>query len=226
MSSDKQAGRQVKKIRVLIADDHPLVRQGLRAVFDLVKGIEIVGEAGDGKEAVEKIKQVKPDVVLLDLRMPKVDGVTVCRIVKEENPEIKVIVLTTYDSDEEIFGALEAGASGYLLKDVPPGDLVQAVRMVVRGQSLLHPSVAQRVFSGKLKSSETKPSFDLSPREMDVLRLMTKGLSNREISKALWISESTVKAHASRILHKLKQSDRTKAVLFAIQKGLVKAQED
>jgi len=215
-------GRQGKKIRVLIADDHPLVRQGLRAVFELDEEIEIVEEAEDGEKALKKVRECEPDVVLLDLRMPKVDGVTVCRTVKEENPEIKVIVLTTYDSDEEIFGALEAGASGYLLKDVPPCDLVQAVQMVVRGQSLLHPSVARRVFSGKLKPSETKPTFDLSPREMDVLRLMTKGLSNREIGEALWLSENTVKTHVGNILRKLGQPDRTKATLFALREGLVK----
>jgi len=214
--------KKIEKIRVLIADDHPLVRQGLRAIFDLSEGIEIVGEAEDGEKAIEKAKQLKPDILLLDLRMPKINGVKVCQTLKEEGLGIKIIILTTYDSDEEVFGALEAGASGYILKDISSEDIIQTVRMVAHGQSLLHPGIAQRVFSIKHNFSSLESDFDLSPREIDVLRSMVKGLSNREIAKALWISESTVKAHVSQVLHKLKQPDRTKAVLFAIRKGIVK----
>ncbi|MDH4139165.1 MAG: response regulator transcription factor [Coriobacteriia bacterium] len=209
-------------IRVFIADDHELVRYALRTMLEAEPDIEVVGEASDGEEAALLVREITPDVVLLDLRMPKMSGVEVCRELHETCPDSKVIVLTSFDDDEEVFGVLANGASGYLLKDTRPETLVQAVRSVADGQSVFDSKIATRVISGSRNDNGMPPERNLlSDREMEVLRLMAAGMSNKEIGRALWIGETTVKTHVSHILRKLGQSDRTQAVLAAVQMGIV-----
>ncbi len=214
----------MEEIKVVIADDHQLVRDGLRSFIELEKGIEIVGEAADGIEAIKLTKDLCPDVLLLDLRMPGADGITVCREVKEVDPNVKVVILTTFDDNEDIVEALDAGASSYILKDVSPDRLVKDIRTVVNGQRVFHPAIASKIADRLVASnrSNQKPYEALSVREIEILQLLAKGYKNKEIAKALWIGESTVKTHVSHILQKLEQEDRTKAVIFAIQQGLIK----
>ncbi|MDI6689519.1 MAG: response regulator transcription factor [Actinomycetota bacterium] len=214
------------RLKVLIAEDHELMRKGLRSVLQLEDAFDIVGEAKDGQEAIEKAKTHQPDVVLMDLRMPDVDGIRACREIHSRFPEIKILVLTAYETDEDIFTSLQAGISGYLLKDISPEELLKAIRTVSEGKSILHPSVARKVLdrlSSPLESQMSDcESSPLTAREKEVLNLMTRGLKNRDIAKTLFISEKTVKTHVSSILRKLKQSDRTQAVLHAIRQGLAK----
>lgn len=208
-----------ERIRVLVADDHELVRLGLRAVLEEA-GIEVVGEAPDGPTAVERAVELMPDILLLDLRMPGMDGVEVCRTVRSQAPDIKVIILTSFAEDEDIFGALAAGASSYIMKDVAPDALVGTVRGVAGGQTVLDAVVAQRVLDGPRPAAD--PDGDpLSPREREVLELMAQGLTNRQIGQRLWISEPTVKTHVSHILTKLGQPDRTQAIVHAMRLGMV-----
>lgn len=210
-------------VRVLIADDHELVRYALRTLLDGEDDIVVVGEAADGEMAVQAVGESTPDVVLLDLHMPRVDGVEACRRVKERHPDVSVLVLTSFDDDEEIFSVLDAGANGYILKTARPDRLVGAVRAVADGQSVFDAGVANRIVAGRVSQSASTVADDpLSDREMDVLRLMAEGMSNREIGRALWIGESTVKTHVSHILRKLGQGDRTAAVLTAVRVGLVR----
>jgi DNA-binding NarL/FixJ family response regulator len=207
--------------RILIVDDHELVRYALRTVLEAEADMEIVGEAPNGEDALRLLADVGVDVVLLDLRMPGMGGVATCRRIAEHDGDVRVLVLTSYDDDDEVFGALTAGASGYLMKDVSPDVLVQSVRGVADGQTVLDSAVARRVI-GSHAPHEEAPSEQLSSREMDVLALMAKGMTNRAIAHALWISEPTVKTHVSHILRKLGQSDRTQAVLAALRRGIVK----
>ncbi len=211
-------------IRVFIADDHELVRYALRSMLEAEDGIEVVGEAADGEQAVERICDVVPDVVLLDMRMPKLSGVEVCRQLHETCPEPKILVLTSFDDDEEVFGVLAHGATGYILKDTRPEGVVQAIRSVADGQAVFDSKIATRVISGQGRAEDADPPARdlLSDREMDVLRLIAKGMSNKEIGRALWIGETTVKTHVSHILRKLGQADRTQAVLAAVKSGLVR----
>lgn len=214
----------MSKIKVFIADDHKLIREGLKSIFEFEKDIEVVGEAQDGQEAIVRIKELKPDVVLLDLKMPRVDGVSVCREVLKDNPDMKIIILTTFDFDEDIFNVLEAGATSYLLKDIESKDLIQAVQMVMHGQSLLHPSIAKKVFCRKIDQTSLVSPI-LSERELEVLKLMAKGFKNKEIAREMWLSQATIKTHVSNILHKLGTPDRTRAVLQAIRLSLVKEEQ-
>jgi NarL family two-component system response regulator LiaR len=210
------------RIGVLIADDHPVVRHGLRAFLQLQEDLEIVGEAADGLEAVEQVGKLRPDVVLLDLVMPRLDGIDAIRRIREASPSTKVIVLTTFADDEKVFPAVKAGAAGYLLKDVEPRDLAEAIRTVNRGQGLLHPSIASKLmheFAGEQDRADT--SEPLTEREMDVLRLIAQGKSNREIAREFVLSEKTVKTHVSNILAKLRLADRTQAALYAVRNHLV-----
>jgi DNA-binding NarL/FixJ family response regulator len=211
------------KMRVLIADDHPVVREGLAAMLSRESDIEVVGEAQNGKVAIEKARELKPDIVLMDLRMPEVDGIEAIRRIKLENPRVKFIVLTTYDNDEYIFKGIEAGARAYLLKDAPRGELFKAIRAVNKGESLIEPAIAGRVLDRLAElSRQTQSPEALSERELEVLTLIAKGASNKLIATSLNIGESTVKTHIQNIFHKLNVGDRTEAVTEAIKKGIVR----
>jgi two-component system, NarL family, response regulator LiaR len=201
-------------IRVLIADDHAVVRQGLRTFLDLQEDIEVVGEAADGAAALEAAVALTPDVVLVDLVMPGVDGIEAIRGLRERVPGARAIVLSSFIDDEKLFPAVRAGAAGYLLKDVQPKELVDAIRTVHGGGALLHPRVASRL----LEQLTTDP---LTPREREVLGLIGRGMANKVIARELSLSEKTVKAHVSSILAKLGVTDRTQAALYAVRAGLV-----
>jgi len=210
-------------IRVLIADDHTVVRDGLAAVLSRRPDITVVGEASNGVEAVEKAGQLHPDVILMDLRMPEMDGAEAMRRIRQRDPDVRFLVLTTFDNDEYIFEAIQAGAKGYLLKDASREDLFRAVAAVYRGESLIQPAVASRVLDRFVELSQrTVPGETLSEREIEVLRLMARGAANKEIAAALVISESTVKTHIANIFQKLDVNDRTEAVTTALQKGIIR----
>lgn len=215
-------------IRIFIADDHELVRYALRRLLEDEVGIEVVGESADGEGAVDGVCGHDVDVVLLDLRMPGMGGVEACRRIKQCRPEVNVLVLTSFGDDDEVFGVLAAGAGGYILKDTRPEQVIQAVRTVALGQSVFDSNIAARVIAGK-GESEASPDATmvglLSDRELEVLRLMAKGMSNKEIGRMLWIGEATVKTHVSHVLRKLETPDRTQAVLTAIRAGLVRVSE-
>lgn len=210
----------MNRVRVFLADDHELVRYALRVLIEAEPDMEVVGEAADSQAAVTGCIESVPDVLLLDLRMPGQGGIEVCREVRRACPSTAVVVLTSFDGDEEVFGAVGAGACGYLLKDTAPERMAQSIRAVVSGQSVFDSGVASRIINGRAPAAEETDV--LSEREMDVLQLLAKGLSNREIGRSLWIGETTVKTHVSHILHKLGQSDRTNAVLAAVKAGLVR----
>ena len=213
----------MEKIKLLIVDDHAVVRDGLTTMLGRESDFAVVGEAQNGLEAVEKTRELKPDIVLMDLRMPELDGVEAMRRIREENLEVSFLVLTTYDTDEDIFHALDAGAKGYLLKDASREELFQAVRAVHRGESLIQPGVAARVLDRLAQLSRQAPVTDiLSGREVEVLRLIAEGAANKEIAASLSLSESTVKTHVANIFGKLEVNDRTGAVTKAMQKGIIK----
>ena len=207
-----------RRIRLLLADDHPVVRDGIAAIVETQPDLEVVGEAGDGEEAVALALRHKPDIVLMDLRMPRMTGVEAIRQIKAKLPRTAVLILTTYDNDESILEGLQAGAQGYLLKASSRQELLGAIRATARGESLLPPSVAGRLIS-RLQSSSA--GTDLSPRELEVLRHVAEGKRNREIGEALFLSEKTIKAHVSSILRKLNAEDRTEAVTIALRRGLI-----
>jgi DNA-binding NarL/FixJ family response regulator len=202
-------------IRVLIADDHAVVRQGLRTFLDLQEDIEVVGEASDGEEALAQAEQLAPDVVLIDLVMPRVDGIEAIRRLRDLVPAARAIVLSSFIDDDKLFPAVRAGAAGYLLKDVQPQELVEAIRTVHGGGALLHPQVAARLL-------EEMTEDPLTPREREVLVLIGRGMPNKLIARELSLSEKTVKAHVSSILAKLGVSDRTQAALYAVREGIVR----
>jgi len=209
-------------IKILIADDHPVVREGLAAMLSREADIDVVGEAADGQEAVDRVGSLRPDIVLMDLQMPRLNGVDAIRQIRERHPEVQMIVLTTYSDDDSIFQGIAAGARGYLLKDAPRDELFRAVRAVARGESLLQPAVATKLLD-RFSRGKTAPAQDaLTERELDVLRLLAKGSANKEIGNKLHISESTVKTHVANIFQKLDVSDRTEAVTVALTRGLIK----
>ncbi len=209
-------------IRVLIVDDHAVVRHGLRAFLQTQDDIDIAGEAADGEEAVRRVRELVPDVVLMDLVMPKLDGIAAIREIRSLSPSTKVIVLTSFADDEKVFAAVKAGAAGYLLKDVRPQELGEAIRVVNRGEALLHPTVAAKLMQEVAESGRREASPDsLTAREMDVLRLIARGMSNKEIALELGVAEKTVKTHVSNILQKLHLADRTQAALYAVRERLV-----
>ena len=208
-------------IRVLVADDHLVVRRGVRALLATEPGIEVVGEATDGVEAVRAAAELAPDVILLDLEMPRLDGVEALRRLLAERPGTRVLVLTSFATDDKVFPAIKAGALGYLLKDSDPDDLARAIRQVHRGESSLHPAVARKVLRELARPPERPPTPDpLSAREVEVLRLVARGLGNQEIADALGIGEATVRSHVSSILAKLHLASRTQAALYALREGL------
>jgi two-component system, NarL family, response regulator LiaR len=209
-------------IRVMIVDDHAVVREGLRTYLDLSDTIEVVGEARNGREAVERAAALKPDVVLMDLLMPEMDGIAATRGVKEVCPSTNVIVLTSFTDDEHIMPALRAGATGYLLKDVSAPDLVKAIEGANKGEAQLHPDVARKLMEqlSSPQRREEPPGAALTPRELEVLRLIANGMSNKEIARELVLNERTVKGHVSNILAKLGLADRTQAALYAVREGI------
>lgn len=214
-------------ISILITDDHALVRHGIRDFLELQPDLCVVGEADSGETAVRQAGELAPDVVLMDLVMPGMDGVEATRLVKQVSPHSQIIVLTSYHEDEYIFPALRAGALSYVLKDIGPDELAETVRRAARGESVLHPRVAARVVQEVRGARNDTPNLftDLSDRELEVLRLIADGLSNAEIARKLIISEKTVKGHVSNILSKLHMLDRTQAAVFAWQQGLVRRRD-
>ena len=210
-----------KPIRILITDDHAVVREGLQALIASEPGMEVVGEAQDGVEAVMQARLLQPDVVLLDLVMPRMGGLEAIGEIKQENPDARILILTSFAEDDKVFPAVRAGALGYLLKDSGPEELVQAIRQVYRGESSLHPSIARRVLQELVNPSEQGPNTNaLTEREVEVLQLVAGGQSNRDISNRLAISEATVRTHVSNILSKLNLGSRTQAALYALREGL------
>jgi DNA-binding NarL/FixJ family response regulator len=200
-------------IRVLCADDHPLVRKGIASILNNESDVRLIAEAGNGREAVEQFKLHQPDVTLMDLRMPEMDGITAAKEILRMSPDAKVIALTSYDGDQEIYRALEAGVKGYLLKEMVHTEVLRAIRIVHAGKRLMPPEVAERL-------TEYFPQAALSPREIEVLTLVAKGLSNKEISEKLGTATGTIKIHVQNILAKLGASDRTHAVTIAVQRGI------
>ncbi|MBI4673350.1 MAG: response regulator transcription factor [Chloroflexi bacterium] len=217
----------MEKIRVAIVDDQQLMRQGLQTLLEMEPDMQVVGQAGDGQAALELAQKLKPHVVLMDVRMPRLNGVEATRQIRARFPQIQVIILTTFDDDEYVFEGLRAGAMGYLLKDVSAENLADAIRRVARGEALIQPSIARKVVSEFARLGQSKPAPQhrlleaLSEREMEILRLVAHGLSNREIADKLFITEGTTKNHISNILSKLGVRDRTQAVIRAQELGLV-----
>ncbi len=211
-------------ITVILVDDHSVVRLGLKAYFATLPDIQVVAEAGSGQEAVELVKQYAPDVALMDLVMPGMDGVETTRQVKKASPRTQVIVLTSHHNDEHIFPAIRAGALSYILKDVDPDDLAEAIRKACVGEAVLHPRVAARLIKEMQggRKDDLNPFTELSEREYEVLKLIANGMSNREIAEALVISEKTVKSHVTNILNKLHLADRTQAAVFAWREGIAR----
>jgi DNA-binding NarL/FixJ family response regulator len=212
-------------IRVVVADDQPLVRSGFRMILEERDDLELVGEAQDGLEAVALVRELDPDVILMDVRMPKLDGVEATRRLVDANTRARILILTTFDLDEYVYAAIRAGASGFLLKDVQPAELVDAIRVVAAGNSLFGPAATERLVErfGQQRdpSAPTRSLDDLTQREREILRLLATGLSNAELATALHLSETTVKTHVSAILRKLAVRDRVQAVIAAYDAGLV-----
>ncbi len=211
-------------IRILIVDDHAVVRQGLRFLLEQQADMEIAGESANGAQAIAQVTELLPDVVLLDLVMPEMDGLAAVRELKRLVPSTQIIILTSYHEDDQIFRAIKAGALSYLLKDADPQELVGAVRAAARGESVLHPMVASRLLY-EIQSREHAPLSDLTTRELEVLKCIARGRSNSEIASDLVISEPTVKTHVSNILSKLHLADRTQAAIYALQQQLVPLQD-
>ena len=225
----KPSRRNPGKIRILLVDDHAVVRQGLRTYLELQEDMQVVGEGSSGGEAVELAARLAPDVIVLDLVMPGMDGVEATRRILEHEPRARVLILTSFGDDDKIFPAIRAGAQGYLLKDIQPRDLIQAVRDLHQGKTQLHPDVARRLMSavaGNASSGQAEahpPAEDLrslTEREREVLDLIARGLSNREIAEKMVVSEATVKTHVSNVLEKLGLQDRTRAAIWALKHGL------
>jgi DNA-binding NarL/FixJ family response regulator len=217
-------------IRILIVDDHDLVRTGFRLFLQMQDGFEVVGEAGDGEQAIAQARELRPDVVLMDIRMPRMDGVEATAQLVDLEPPPRVLVLSTFDLDEYVFGALRAGAAGFLLKNAPRDQLVEAIRVIHDGEALLSPSITRRLiadFAARSDPLEPSPTLldELTPREREVLHLIARGLSNREIAQRLVVTEATVKSHIGSLLLKLGLRDRVQAVVFAYEHGIVTAGE-
>ncbi len=216
-----------ESIRVLVADDHALYRRGLEMVLGTEDGIEIVGEASDGAEAIRRVEELLPDVVLMDIRMPRRSGIEACTAIKDVVPSTKIVILTISDEESDLYEAVRAGANGYLLKDVPGEEIAAGIRAVASGQSLISPSMASKLlteFASMIKKSEERPQLPvprLTERELEVLKLVARGLANRDIAKELFISENTVKNHVRNILEKLQLHSRMEAVVYAVREKIL-----
>jgi len=214
------------KIRIVVVDDHAIIRAGLRAMLGIVPDMEVVGEAATGLEAVDLAEKLKPDVILIDLVMPEMDGIQAIRKIISKQPQAHILVLTTFAGEDKIFPAIQAGAMGYQLKDSSPQDLLDAIREVNRGQASLHPLVARKVLDAVLNPPDRPLTPDpLTHREIEVLRLIAEGLENREIAERLVLSDATVRTHVSNILGKLHLASRTQAALYALREGLASLDE-
>jgi len=217
-----------RKIRVYITDDHQIVRRGIRQLLSTEPGIEVVGEASNGKDAIADMDKVKPDIVLMDLVMPVMDGIEAIRQIKAGHPSIQILVLTSFATDDKVFPAIKAGALGYLIKDTSPDELTNAIRQVHKGEPTLHSSIAQKL----LKEISHTPAEDatspdpLTDREVEVLKLIARGLSNQDIAETLVVSVATVYTHVSRVLDKLHLASRTQAALYALREGLASLYDD
>ncbi len=223
MSDGISSPEDFLKISILIVDDHPIVRQGLRTLLELQEDIQVIGEAANGKIGVELTAQLKPDIVLMDLVMPELDGISAIRQISALKQTTRVIALTSFVEDDKVIPAIQAGAVSFLLKDVSPTELMEAIRAANRGEARLHPDVIRKLMNQVAAQSVSNRtlSSELTERESDVLALVAQGLSNREIAKNLVISEKTVKTHISNLLSKLRQEDRTRLAIYAIKNGLV-----
>jgi two-component system NarL family response regulator len=230
--SDEQSRGDGELIRVLIADDQALFRRGLYVVLGTEDHIEVVAEAENGEEAIQKAQELAPDVVLMDVRMPRVNGIEAARAIRSEVPTTKILMLTVSDEEDDLFEAVKAGANGYLLKEISVEEVAEAIRAVVQGQSLISPSMASKLlneFNAMSKRAEEKQQFPapaLTARELEVLKLVAKGMSNREIADELYISENTVKNHVRNILEKLHLHSRMEAVIYAVREKLLDIRED
>ena len=214
-------------IRVYITDDHPIVRRGIKQLLSTEPGIDVIGEATNGRQAIADMDSLRPDLVLMDLVMPVMDGIEAIRQIKAGHPEIQILVLTSFATDDKVFPAIKAGALGYLIKDTGPDELVRSIRQVHQGQLTLHPSIAQKLLKELTLTSEQPPSPDpLTDREVDVLKLIARGLSNQEIADTLVVSIATVYTHVSKILDKLHLASRTQAALYALREGLASLYDD
>lgn len=209
-------------IKIIIADDHTVVREGLSSILNAEPNFEVVGDAGNGLEVLEMARRLQPDIILMDLQMPVMSGVDAIRKLTLENNQAKVIILTTFDTDDYIFEGIQAGAKGYLLKDVPKIELFRVIRLVYQGQTLTQPAITARLFNLLARSGSKASDSTLTERENEVLKLMARGDRNKEIAAKLSISESTVKGYVTIILQKFNVSDRTEAAMYAAQKGLIK----
>ncbi len=224
-----EAGRGAEPIRTLIVDDHALFRRGLEIVLETERDIKVVGQASDGAEAVQRASAALPDVVLMDIRMPRSSGIEACRAIKDVAPSARIIILTMSDEEDDLFEAIKAGASGYLLKDIPLDEVAEAVRSVFGGQSLISPSMAGKLlseFATLARREDTEPPQEvpapkLTDREMQVLKLVARGMNNRDIAKELFISDNTVKNHVRNILEKLQIHSRMEAVMVAVREKLI-----
>jgi len=209
-------------IKVMIVDDHNLVREGLKAVFDQGDEIDVVGEAGSGEEAIEMVNKMKPDVILMDISMPGMNGIQATKLIRDANPDAKIVILTMLDQEGYVYEAIKAGATGYMLKSTSSDELVNAIQTVNEGKALLHPDATAQLLKEFVTLAQNKAKdYGLSNREMEVLQLLSEGNTNKEIAKALWISEQTVKTHVAHIFDKLGTSDRTETVAQALRSGLV-----
>jgi DNA-binding NarL/FixJ family response regulator len=214
--------------RVILVDDQALVRGGFRMILDAQPDIDVVGEAANGREALALVRELAPDLVLMDVRMPELDGIEATQRLLSERPEARVLMLTTFDLDEYVYRALRAGAAGFLLKNVPPEELIAAVRAIAAGDALLAPEITRKLIEHYVRSprvADAPQLHELSEREHEVLQLLARGLSNAEIAAALYVTAGTVKTHVTRILGKLNLRDRVQAVVFAYENGLVKPGE-
>jgi NarL family two-component system response regulator LiaR len=216
-----------ENIRVLIVDDHAIVREGQRALIDSEPGIEVLGEAANGIEAVEMALSLQPDVILLDLVMPGKEGIEVIKDIKSGNPELRILVLTSFSEDEKVYAAIKAGASGYLLKDSSPTEILSAIHKVYLGEMPIQPSIAKKLMREIQRSSNLPPTQEpLTEREVEILKLVAQGLPNQEIAESLVISERTVRTHVTNILGKLHLANRTQAALYALKEGLADLDPD
>lgn len=216
-----------KSIQVLVVDDHPIVISGTRALLEEVEDIEVIGEAHNGLMAIEKNKELKPDVILMDLIMPEMDGIEAIQLITEDQPDTRILVLTSFITDDKIFPAIKAGAMGFLLKDSEPEALIKAIRDVYKGEPSLAPTIARKVLREIGRPSADKPIPDpLTDREREVLKLVSKGYDNQDIAEELFIAEVTVRTHVSRILRKLQLANRVQATLYALKKGLASLEDE